>query len=278
MNLGDFISKALEEDLGNGDVTSLACIDENAEASAQLHIKSDGVLAGINLAERIFTWFDPAVRIHFQKNDGDPVFKGDIAFIVSGKTRTILACERLVLNCMQRMSGIATLTAEYVNRLSGLKTKVLDTRKTTPLFREMEKWAVRIGGGFNHRMGLYDMIMIKDNHIEAAGGIKQAIERVNKFTYEKRMDFFVEIEARNLKEVREILSTGNVNRIMLDNFSVEDLKNAVVLIQGKFETEASGGITLHVVRPIAETGVDFVSVGELTHSVKSLDMSLKIDH
>lgn len=276
MNLGTFISLAFEEDIGAGDFTTQACIDESRNGTANLLIKSAGMIAGVDLAEKFFFHASPSILFRALKKDGDRVSKGEIAFTVSGSVSTILRCERLVLNCMQRMSGIATLTALYVKHLEGLNTKVLDTRKTTPLFRDMEKWAVRIGGGFNHRMGLYDMILIKDNHVDAAGGIRQAIWKTKKFMEEKKLDLRVEIETRNLGEVEQVIQTGYVNRIMLDNFSIDELEKAVYVINGKFETEASGGITLATVRAIAETGVDFVSVGEITHSVKSMDMSLKI--
>jgi len=234
-----------------------------------------GILAGMDLAAQIFSIVDPSMQFHKKMDDGDPMKPGDIAFEVHGHEQSIVTGERLVLNCMQRMSGIATTTRAYVKRLEGLPTKVLDTRKTTPLLREVEKWAVRIGGGFNHRMGLYDMILIKDNHVDYAGGIRQAIKNVQEYLIRTGLKLPVEIETRNMNELEEVLDTGGVQRIMLDNFSTTLLKQAVQRIDKKYETEASGGINLSTVREYAETGVDYVSVGALTHSVKSLDLSLK---
>ncbi|HEX5003423.1 MAG TPA: carboxylating nicotinate-nucleotide diphosphorylase [Bacteroidia bacterium] len=275
MNLTAFIRSSLAEDIGNGDYTSLACIPATATGEAHLLVKDTGIIAGVDLAKAIFEELDPGVQFTVKISDGSPVKPGDIVFSVSGRDRSLLAGERLLLNCMQRMSGIATTTRKYVDRLNGLSTKVLDTRKTTPLLRDIEKWAVRIGGGMNHRMGLYDMILVKDNHVDYAGGIKEAINRVNSYRAANNLNIPFEIETRNLDEVRMVLETGNVDRIMLDNFALPDLRAAVQLINRAYETEASGGITLETVRAYAETGVDFVSVGALTHSVKSLDLSLK---
>jgi len=270
-----FIKNAINEDIGDGDHTSLACISANQTGKAKLLVKEPGIIAGIKFAQFIFNQFDKNFIFIFKKNDGDFCQTGEIAFFVEGKSILILRAERLVLNVMQRMSGIATQTNRYVKELYGLKTKILDTRKTTPGFRFFEKEAVKTGGGFNHRMGLYDMILIKDNHIDFAGGINKAIERVNTYLSVNKKKLKVEIEARNISDVKEIIKTGNVERIMLDNFSVENTKLAVDLINGKFETESSGGITLKNIRKYAECGVDFISVGALTHHVRSLDLSLK---
>ncbi len=273
--LRDFIRKNLSEDLGDGDHSSLACIPAHAAGKAKLIIKEKGILAGIRVAGVLFETIDPELKTEFLLNDGDHVAPGDIAFFLSGSQQTILKSERLVLNIMQRMSGIATSTGEYVSVLSGLKTKVLDTRKTTPGLRFLEKEAVRIGGGMNHRMGLYDMIMLKDNHIDYAGGIVNAITKTKEYLKQGNLNLKIEIEARNLEDVRTIVSTGGVDRIMLDNFSVENTKTAVKEIAGRFETESSGGITLETIRAYAECGVDYISVGALTHHIRSIDMSLK---
>lgn len=275
MYLREFIIKSLEEDVGPGDYSSLSCIDHDKEGKAQLIVKEDGVLAGMELAELIFKEVEPNIYFDKKINDGAAAKKGDVAFIVHGKVLTLLKAERLVLNCMQRMSGIATTTNKYANVISHTKAKVLDTRKTTPLNRLIEKWGVRLGGGVNHRFGLYDMIMIKDNHVDFAGGIRQAIEAANRYNRQNNLNIDIEIETRSLDEVKAVLATGNVKRIMLDNFSPALIKEAVALIAGKFETEASGGITLDNIKDYAEAGVDFISVGALTHSVKSLDLSLK---
>ena len=273
--LREFILGSLAEDLGDGDHSSLACIPDGKTGRANLIIKEKGILAGIRVAAVLFSTIDKDLKYDIMLTDGTKVLPGDIAFIVSGPQRSILKSERLVLNIMQRMSGIATVTNEYVSRLKGLNTKVLDTRKTTPGFRFLEKEAVRIGGGLNHRMGLYDMIMLKDNHIDYAGGIENAVVRTREYLRKNRLELKIEVEARNLEDVRRIVSSGGVDRIMLDNFSVEETLAAVKLISGLFETESSGGITLETIRSYAECGVDFVSVGALTHHVKSLDMSLK---
>ena len=273
--LRDFILASLAEDIGNGDHSSLACIPEDSKGNAKLLIKEKGVLAGIRIAREIYSVIDNDLNIDIYLSDGASVLPGDIAFQVSGRQQSILKSERLTLNIMQRMSGIATATREYVKQLEGLKTKILDTRKTTPGFRFLEKEAVRIGGGINHRMGLYDMIMLKDNHIDYAGGIKKAITGTRDYLKKNNLDLKVEIEARNLDDIREILSVGQVDRIMLDNFSVADTRSAVKEISGRFETESSGGITLATIRSYAECGVDYISVGALTHHINSLDMSLK---
>lgn len=274
-NLREFILKSLEEDIGDGDHSSLACIPLEAEGKARLLIKGKGILAGCRVAMEVFRLADSGINVDLIIKDGSSVSPGDIAFIVEGRKQSILKSERLVLNIMQRMSGIATSTREYTDRLSGLKAKVLDTRKTTPGMRFLEKEAVRIGGGVNHRMGLYDMIMLKDNHIDYAGGIEEAIRKTAEYLNRTGKKLKVEIEARTLDEVRRIIETGSVDRIMLDNFTPEDTKAAVKMIAGRFETESSGGITLENIREYAECGVDYVSVGALTHQIRSLDMSLK---
>ena len=253
----------------------MACIQEGAKGRAKLLIKEAGILAGVKVAIAVFDEADKNILMQTLICDGAMVLPGEIAFIVSGNQRSILRSERLVLNIMQRMSGIATRTREYVDRLKGLKTKILDTRKTTPGMRFLEKEAVKIGGGENHRMGLYDMIMLKDNHIDYAGGIKEAIRRTTEYLKVLKKNLNIEIEARNLQDVEEIISIGGVNRIMLDNFGIDDTRAAVKIINGKFETESSGGITLENIRLYAECGVDYISVGALTHQIKSLDMSLK---
>jgi nicotinate-nucleotide pyrophosphorylase (carboxylating) len=271
----DFINKCLIEDAPSGDHTSNACIPETAMGFAELLVKENGILAGVELAEIIFKQIHPGLEVRIFKKDGEAVISGDIALSVQGNIRAILKAERLVLNCMQRMSGIATLTHIYVKALEGTGCTLLDTRKTTPGFREMEKWAVRIGGGTNHRFGLSDMIMLKDNHIDYAGGIEPAIIAVHTYLSEKNLKLKIEIEARNMEEVALILKTGKIDRIMLDNFEIPQLKKAVALIAGRYETEASGGINLENIRDIAVCGVNFISSGALTHSYKSMDLSLK---
>ncbi|WP_214229196.1 carboxylating nicotinate-nucleotide diphosphorylase [Pedobacter sp. B4-66] len=273
--IDQFIKNAIAEDLGDGDHTSLSTIPANAQGKAKLLIKEDGIVAGVELALQIFSHIDPRLEIEVFINDGAAVKYGDIVLTVSGSTHSILLAERLVLNCMQRMSGIATKTNQVVALLGNYKTKLLDTRKTTPGLRYLEKWAVRIGGGVNHRIGLYDMILIKDNHVDYAGGIANAINSANQYLKDKNKALDIEIEVRNLSELNEVLQSGNVNRIMLDNFTFDNLKEAVKLIDGKYITEASGGITEENVAEYAACGVDFISMGALTHSVKSLDMSLK---
>ena len=273
--LNEFIERALHEDVRDGDHTSLACIPANAKGKAHLLVKQNGILAGMDLAALIFKKVDERIVMNPFLRDGDVIAIDDIAFTIEGPSSSLLTAERLVLNCMQRMSGIATKTHEINKLIEGTKTKVLDTRKTTPGIRLLEKWAVKIGGGTNHRFGLYDMMMIKDNHIDFAGGIKQAIERAVSYQESKGLSLKIEVEARNLKEVEEILAVGNIHRIMLDNFSYKDTSTAVNLINGKYEIESSGGITEESIRGHAECGVDFVSVGALTHSISSLDLSLK---
>lgn len=269
------IDLAFAEDIGDGDHTTLCCIPENAMGKSHLLIKEDGILAGVELAKRVFAKFDPTMQVEVLINDGTPVKKGDIAMVVTAKVRSLLQTERLMLNIMQRMSGIATMTNKYVERLKGTKTHVLDTRKTTPGLRMLEKQAVKIGGGMNHRIGLFDMILLKDNHIDFCGGITNAITRCHEYLKEKDLDLKIEIEVRNFDELAEAMNCGGINRIMLDNFSVADTKKAVDIVGGKFETESSGGITFDTIRDYAECGVDFISVGALTHSVKGLDMSFK---
>ncbi|CCY80259.1 nicotinate-nucleotide diphosphorylase [Prevotella sp. CAG:1185] len=269
------IDLSFAEDIGDGDHTTLCCIPESAIGKSHLLIKEDGILAGVEVAKRVFARFDPTLKVEVLINDGSRVKKGDIAMIVSGKVRSLLQTERLMLNIMQRMSGIATTTNKYVELLKGTKTHVLDTRKTTPGMRMLEKQAVKIGGGVNHRIGLFDMILLKDNHVDFAGGIKNAIDRCHAYLKEKSLDLKIEIEVRNFDELQQVLDCGGVDRIMLDNFSVENTKKAVEMIAGKYETESSGGITFDTIRSYAECGVDFVSVGALTHSVKCLDMSFK---
>lgn len=273
--IDEFIALSFAEDIGDGDHTTLCCIPPDATGKSRLIIKEDGVLAGVEMARRIFQHFDPSMQMDVFINDGAEVKKGDIAFTIEGKIQSILQTERLVLNVMQRMSGIATTTRRYVKALEGTQTRVLDTRKTTPGMRIMEKDAVRIGGGVNHRIGLFDMILLKDNHVDFAGGIEQAITRAHNYLKEKGKNLKIEIEVRNFDELDEVLRIGGVDRIMLDNFTTEDTREAVKRIAGKYETESSGGITFETLRQYAECGVDYISVGALTHSVKSLDMSLK---
>ncbi|MBB6500212.1 carboxylating nicotinate-nucleotide diphosphorylase [Pedobacter cryoconitis] len=270
-----FIKNAIAEDLGDGDHTSMSTIPAGATGKAKLLVKEDGILAGVELALEIFRQIDPTLYTEVFLNDGDEVKYGDIAFTVSGSSHAILLAERLVLNCMQRMSGIATKTNRIVHLLSPYQTRLLDTRKTTPGMRYLEKWAVRIGGGVNHRIGLYDMILIKDNHVDYAGGIANAITAANDYLADKGKYLEIEIEVRNLEELDQVLAKGMVNRIMLDNFSFDDLKTAVKVIDHRFITEASGGITEENITEYADCGVDYISMGALTHSVKSLDMSLK---
>lgn len=269
------IDLAFAEDIGDGDHTTLCCIPETAMGKSHLLIKEDGILAGVEVAKRVFARFDPEMKVEVLIGDGAHVRKGDIAMVVSGKVRSLLQTERLMLNIMQRMSGIATMTNKYVERLKGTNTHVLDTRKTTPGLRMLEKQAVKIGGGMNHRIGLFDMILLKDNHIDFAGGIANAINRCHEYLKEKGLDLKIEIEVRNFDELRQAMECGGINRIMLDNFSVENTKKAVEMVGGKYETESSGGITFDTIRDYAECGVDFISVGALTHSVKGLDMSFK---
>lgn len=278
MTTQQFIDAALLEDIGAGDHTSLSCIPETATGKAKLLVKQEGIACGIELAQMIFHTVDPLLEVNLLGTDGQVINPGDILLTVSGKSRSILMAERLVLNCAQRMSGIATLTARYVKQLEGTKSRLLDTRKTTPLFRMMEKHAVKTGGGENHRFGLYDMIMIKDNHVDYAGGIEAAINKADTYIKTNHLHLKIEIETRNMDEVRQVLSTGKVDRIMLDNFSPLQLSEAIKLIDGKYETEASGGITINNIREYALTGVDYISCGALTHSAVNIDLSLKAIH
>lgn len=269
------IDLAFAEDIGDGDHTTLCCIPEDAEGRSHLLIKEEGILAGVEVAKKVFARFDPTMQVEVLMGDGSKVKPGDIAMVVTGKVRSLLQTERLMLNIMQRMSGIATMTNRYVERLQGTGTRVLDTRKTTPGLRMLEKQAVKIGGGTNHRIGLFDMILLKDNHVDFAGGITKAIDRCHAYLDEKGLKLKIEIEVRNFDELNEVLNHGGVDRIMLDNFSVADTGKAVKLIDHRYETESSGGITFDTIRDYALQGVDFVSVGALTHSVKGLDMSFK---
>lgn len=269
------IDLSFAEDIGDGDHTTLCCIPEDAMGKSQLLVKEEGILAGVEVAKRVFARFDPTMRVEVLMEDGTHVKKGDVAMVVTGKVRSLLQTERLMLNIMQRMSGIATMTQRYVKRLEGTGTHVLDTRKTTPGMRMLEKQAVKIGGGMNHRIGLFDMILLKDNHIDFAGGIENAIDRCHAYLKEKGLDLKIEIEVRDFDELRQVLDHGGIDRIMLDNFTVADTKKAVDLIAHRYEVESSGGITFDTIRDYAEQGVDFVSVGALTHSVKGLDMSFK---
>ena len=269
------IDLAFAEDIGDGDHTTLCCIPEDAMGKSHLLIKEDGILAGVDVAREVFHRFDPTMQMEVFMEDGAQVKKGDIAFVVSGKVRSLLQTERLMLNIMQRMSGIATMTNKYVKLIEGTGAHVLDTRKTTPGMRMLEKRAVKIGGGVNHRIGLFDMILLKDNHVDFAGGIENAIDRCHHYLNEKGLDLKIEIEVRNFNELQQVLDKGGVNRIMLDNFTVADTKKAVDIINHRFEVESSGGITFDTIRSYAEQGVDFISVGALTHSVKGLDMSFK---
>jgi nicotinate-nucleotide pyrophosphorylase (carboxylating) len=270
-----FIQASIQEDVGNGDHTSLSCIQKGAKGKARLLVKEQGILAGQELALLIFQEIDPSLQVNTFIFDGSPINPGNCILEVAGEEQSILLAERLVLNCMQRMSGIATTTRRYVELIKGTEAKVLDTRKTTPGMRLLEKWAVRLGGGNNHRFGLYDMILIKDNHVDYAGGISQAILAANRYLAETQKKLPIEIEVRNFPELEEVILSGHVQRIMLDNFTPADLGKAIQMIENRFETEASGGITESTIRDYAKTGVNFISVGALTHSVKSLDLSLK---
>lgn len=273
-----FLETTLKEDLGDGDHSSLACIPAEATGKAQLLIKDEGIIAGLEIASLIFERIDPELSIEFFLQDGNRIKPGDTGFMVSGIVQSILKSERIVLNILQRMSGIATQTDRYVEKIKDLHTKIFDTRKTTPGMRILDKEAVRIGGGENHRMGLYDMIMLKDNHIDFAGGITEAIKKTNEYLSKTGRDLRIEIEARSLDDVRKIIQMGHVHRIMLDNFSMEDTSMAVELIAGRYETESSGKITLDNLRDYAACGVDYISVGALTHQIKSLDLSLKASY
>jgi nicotinate-nucleotide pyrophosphorylase (carboxylating) len=273
--LTQFIQSALQEDVGDGDHSSLAAIPADARNQARLLVKDNGILAGVEVAQLICQAVDPSLSVQVMLTDGSPVQYGDVAFTVTGRAQAILTAERLLLNCMQRMSGIATYTHQLTQLIAGTKARLLDTRKTTPNFRIMEKWAVVIGGGLNHRFGLFDMIMLKDNHVDYAGGIRQAITATHEYLQKHNKKLRIVIETRNLNEVQQALDTGGIDRIMLDNMSPELMHEAVALVNGRFETEASGGITEDTIAEVAATGVDFISVGALTHSNKSLDLSLK---
>lgn len=276
LSIPDFIRQALAEDIGDGDHTSLSTIPADKQGKALVRVKQDGIIAGLVLADQILNTVDPTVIVKVLSNEGQSVSNGTVVMEVEGAVRSLLMAERLLLNCMQRMSGIATMTRQFVEAVAGTGAIILDTRKTTPNFRLFEKWAVLLGGGQNHRFGLFDMILIKDNHVDAAGGIRPAIRRANDYLRSTGRQLPIEIETRNAAEVEEVLAEGNVQRIMLDNFTTTDLQAAVARIAGRFETEASGGINLQTVRGFAETGVQFISVGALTHSYRSLDISMKI--
>jgi len=273
--IDELIRLAFAEDIGDGDHTTLSSIPDTAKGKVRLLVKESGILAGVTIAERIFNTFDPDLEMEIYISDGAEVKVGDIAFTVEGTIQSLLQTERLVLNVMQRMSGIATVTRKYVNKLEGTKAKVLDTRKTTPGMRMLEKEAVRIGGGMNHRIGLFDMVLLKDNHVDFAGGIENAITRAKVYLWQAGKNIPIEIEVRNFVELDQVLTIGGIDRIMLDNFTVEDTRKAVEIVDGRYELESSGGITYDTIRAYAETGVDYISVGALTHSVKSLDLSLK---
>lgn len=273
--IDQFIDIVIREDIGDGDHSSRSCIPESAQGKMYLLVKENGILAGVDIAKKIFARIDQDIKLDVLIEDGTSVQVGDIVMNVSGRVWSLLQAERLVLNVMQRMSGIATRTAEYVTRLEGTNTRVLDTRKTTPAMRYLEKEAVRLGGGVNHRMGLYDMVMLKDNHIDFAGGIEKAVKQVKEYLKEKGKDLKIEVEVRNWAELEEVIRVGGIHRIMLDNFSVEETRKAVEFIDGRYETESSGGITIDTLRDYAECGVDYISVGALTHHIKSLDLSLK---
>ena len=275
MNIDKLIAEAIAEDVGDGDHSSKSTIPSKAQGKAHLLIKEEGIVAGVDIAKKVFHFVDPSIVFTQYISEGSSVMPGDIVFEVSGSSISLLTAERLALNFMQRMSGIATKTSYYVELVKGLNTRILDTRKTTPLMRELEKHAVKMGGGENHRFGLYDMVMIKDNHIDFAGGIQKAIEATNVYLKQNNKDLKIEIEVRDFDELSQVLNQGEVDRIMLDNFSPSDIRKALALIDNKYETEASGGITEETLRAYAETGVDYISVGALTHHIRSLDMSLK---
>ena len=275
MTREEIIRQSILEDIGDGDHSSLACIDKSNQGSMQLLVKEDGIIAGIEVAKEVLAIIDPEIKMEQLLHDGDRIHKGDIAFILTGSVQSMLTAERTVLNFMQRMSGIATETNRYVKMVEGTNVTILDTRKTTPNMRYFEKYAVKVGGAENHRFGLFDMIMLKDNHIDFAGGIEQAIDRTHDYLKEKNLNLKIEIETRSLDDVRRVMAHGGVDRIMLDNFTPDLIREAVKIINGKYETEASGGITDQTLRQYAETGVDYISVGALTHHIKSLDLSLK---
>jgi nicotinate-nucleotide pyrophosphorylase (carboxylating) len=275
MDITTFIRLSLEEDVASGDYSTLACIPADAQGKAVLKIKENGVLAGMDVAKQIFHYLEPEAVFNAYKQDGDTIAYGEVAFDVAAKVHTILKAERLVLNCMQRMSGIATLTQTYADKVKQYRTKILDTRKTTPLFRWFEKEAVRIGGGHNHRMGLYDMVMLKDNHIDYCGGIEAAITKTNAYLQANNLNLKIEVETRSIEDVKKVMQTGNVHRIMLDNYSPAQIVEAMQIINGQYETEASGGIHFDNIESYAVTGVDYISIGALTHHAVSLDLSLK---
>jgi len=275
MTLRELVKSTLIEDIGSGDHSSLAAIPENAKGKMRLLVKENGILAGIEVAKEVLRQIDPSISINCFKKDGDEIVVGDIVFELEGSARSMLTAERTLLNFMQRLSGIATVSKQYADAVKDTKTKILDTRKTTPNMRELEKYAVKIGGSENHRFGLYDMIMLKDNHIDFAGGIEKAIDATHEYLKKNGLDLKTEIETRTLEEVKRVVKHGKIDRIMLDNFAPENIKEALKLIDGKYETEASGGITLQNIKEYAQTGVDFISIGALTHHIKSLDLSLK---
>ena len=277
LNTSEFIEAAFREDVGGGDYSTLACISATAMGRAVLKIKEDGIISGLALAEEIVRFLEPEAKFTFTKKDGDQVHKGEAAFVVEAHVHTILKAERLALNCMQRMSGIATLTRKYVDAIAAYPAKILDTRKTAPLFRQFEKEAVRAGGGVNHRMGLYDMVMLKDNHIDYCGGIEKAIEMTQKYLRENNLDLKIEVETRSIADVEKVLTVGGIHRIMLDNYTPGQLAEAIALIGGRYETEASGGITLINITDYARTGVDYISVGAIIHHAVSMDLSLKAE-
>lgn len=275
MNTEEIIRQSILEDVGDGDHSSLSCIDKSHQGEMQLLVKQDGILAGVEVAKMVLAIIDPEIKMEQFMHDGDRIKKGDIVFKIKGSVQSMLTAERTVLNFMQRMSGIATSSNHYVQLLEGTKTKILDTRKTTPNMRYFEKYAVKVGGAENHRFGLFDMIMLKDNHIDFAGGIEKAIDSAHDYLKKNNLDIKIEIETRSLDDIKRVMAHGGVDRIMLDNFTVEQTKEAVQLINGQYETESSGGITEDTIRAYAETGVDYISVGALTHHIKSLDLSLK---
>ena len=276
MNKEEIIKRALEEDIGNGDHSSLACIPYSEQGEMELKVKGDsGIIAGIDVAKEVLRLVDPTITMTAYKQDGDLVHRGDIVFTIAGPARSMLTAERTLLNFMQRMSGIATTTHQYVKSIKGTRTRLLDTRKTTPNMRIFEKYAVKVGGGENHRFGLFDMIMLKDNHIDFAGGIEKAIDVTRQYLSDNHLDLKIEIETRSVDDVRRVVKHGGVQRIMFDNFMPDMIREALPIVNGQYETEASGNITLENIRSYAETGVDFISVGALTHQIKSLDLSLK---
>jgi len=275
MTLSEIIKNALQEDIGSGDHSSLASIPETAKGKMKLLVKENGIIAGIGVAKEVLKQVDVSIVMKCFKNDGDEIKVGDIVFEIEGSARSMLTAERTLLNFLQRMSGIATVSKQYADAVKGTKTKILDTRKTTPNLRELEKYAVKIGGSENHRFGLYDMIMLKDNHIDFSGGIEKAIDATHEYLKKNDLDLKIEIETRTMEEVKRVVKHGKIDRIMLDNFTPENIKEALTLIDGKYETEASGGITLNNIKEYANTGVDYISIGALTHHIKSLDLSLK---